>query len=86
MRVYGSRRKSTVKQWDMLASNGMIHIVNRLMDSVAPTVEGRPQVAPQAPNVLTSVMPLHWFHVCAGGDDCVSSGKPDEDHLTLQQV
>ncbi|XP_075900072.1 stabilin-2 isoform X3 [Nelusetta ayraudi] len=43
IRVYGSRRKGTVLRPDLLASNGMIHIVNRLMDSVNPTVEGRPQ-------------------------------------------
>lgn len=59
IRVYGSRRKGTVLQPDLLASNGMIHIVGRLMDSVNPTVEGRPQVEPCPP--FASSSPLCSF-------------------------
>lgn len=56
------------------------------MDSVAPTVEGRPQVEPQEPHPLTSAMQLFCFHAGAVGDGCFSSGEPKQDHLTLQQV
>lgn len=56
------------------------------MDSVAPTVEGRPQVEPQAPHLLTSAIKLLCFHADAGDYDCASSGEPDKDHLTLLQV
>ncbi|XP_028254125.1 stabilin-2 isoform X2 [Parambassis ranga] len=39
IRIHGSRRKGVIVQSDIVASNGMIHIINRLMDSVSPTVE-----------------------------------------------
>lgn len=83
IRVYGSRRKGTVLQPDLLASNGMIHIVSRLMDSVNPTVEGRPQVEPCPPHLFISALQLLCSHTGGCG---VSSGEPDEDHLTLRQV
>lgn len=33
-----------IAQSDIIASNGMIHIINKLMDSVAATVESNAQV------------------------------------------
>lgn len=33
-----------IVQSDVVASNGMIHVINKLMDSVAPTVESDTQV------------------------------------------
>ncbi|CAJ1054448.1 LOW QUALITY PROTEIN: stabilin-2-like [Xyrichtys novacula] len=39
IRLHGSRRKGVILRSDLLASNGMIHIISRLMDSVSPTVE-----------------------------------------------
>lgn len=33
-----------IVQSDVVASNGMIHIINKLMDSVAPTVDSEPEV------------------------------------------
>ncbi|XP_078127855.1 stabilin-2 [Sander vitreus] len=39
IRLHGSRKKGVILQPDVLASNGMIHVINKLMDSVAPTVE-----------------------------------------------
>ncbi|XP_034005716.1 stabilin-2 [Trematomus bernacchii] len=43
IRLHGSRKKAVILQSDVVASNGMIHIINKLMDSVAPTVESNPQ-------------------------------------------
>ncbi|GAA6235731.1 stabilin-2-like [Lates japonicus] len=39
IRIHGSRKKGMIVQPDVVASNGMIHIINKLMDSVSPTVE-----------------------------------------------
>uniref|UniRef100_A0A8C8EX94 Stabilin 2 n=1 Tax=Oncorhynchus tshawytscha TaxID=74940 RepID=A0A8C8EX94_ONCTS len=39
IRIHGSRKKGGVLQSDVIASNGIIHIINKLMDSVSPTVE-----------------------------------------------
>ncbi|TKS90348.1 EGF-like and X-link domain-containing adhesion molecule 2 Fasciclin [Collichthys lucidus] len=43
IRIHGSRKKGTIAQSDIIASNGMIHIINKLMDSVAATVESNAQ-------------------------------------------
>ncbi|XP_077355725.1 stabilin-2 [Festucalex cinctus] len=43
IRIHGSRKRAAVIQSDVLASNGMIHIVDKLMDSVVATVESDPQ-------------------------------------------
>uniref|UniRef100_UPI0037E83392 stabilin-2 n=1 Tax=Semicossyphus pulcher TaxID=241346 RepID=UPI0037E83392 len=43
IRLHGSRKKGVIIQSDVLASNGMIHIINKLMDSVSPTVESNAQ-------------------------------------------
>ncbi|XP_067346973.1 stabilin-2 isoform X2 [Channa argus] len=39
IRIHGSRKKGAIVQSDVIASNGMIHIINKLMDSISPTVE-----------------------------------------------
>ncbi|XP_053718395.1 stabilin-2 [Synchiropus splendidus] len=39
VRLYGSKRKSLVLKSNLLASNGIIHIISKLMDVVEPTVE-----------------------------------------------
>ncbi|KAF7646718.1 hypothetical protein LDENG_00183230 [Lucifuga dentata] len=39
IRIHGSRKKGVIIQSDVIASNGMIHVLNKLMDSVSPTVE-----------------------------------------------
>ncbi|KAJ8006691.1 hypothetical protein DPEC_G00109850 [Dallia pectoralis] len=39
IRIHGSRKKGDVLQSDVIASNGIIHIISKLMDSVPPTVE-----------------------------------------------
>ncbi|KAM4569636.1 stabilin-2 [Odontesthes bonariensis] len=39
LRIHGSRKKGTIIQSDLVASNGMIHIISNLMDSVSATVE-----------------------------------------------
>ncbi|XP_054481008.1 stabilin-2 [Anoplopoma fimbria] len=38
IRIHGSRKKGVIVQSDVVASNGMIHIISKLMDSVSPTV------------------------------------------------
>uniref|UniRef100_A0A3Q3W761 Uncharacterized protein n=1 Tax=Mola mola TaxID=94237 RepID=A0A3Q3W761_MOLML len=43
IRIHGSKKKGMVIQSDIVASNGMIHIINKLMDSVSPTVESDTQ-------------------------------------------
>ncbi|MGH0147096.1 UNVERIFIED_CONTAM: hypothetical protein FKN15_021979 [Acipenser sinensis] len=39
IRIHGSKKKGNVLQGDIVASNGLIHIVSKLMDNVEPTVE-----------------------------------------------
>nr|XP_046235043.1 stabilin-2 isoform X1 [Scatophagus argus] len=43
IRIHGSRKKAVIVQPDVVASNGMIHIISKLMDSVSPTVESDTQ-------------------------------------------
>ncbi|XP_054623431.1 stabilin-2 isoform X2 [Dunckerocampus dactyliophorus] len=43
IRIHGNRKRGVVIQSDLVASNGMIHIINKLMDSVAATVESNVQ-------------------------------------------
>ncbi|KAM8740220.1 stabilin-2 isoform 1-T1 [Acanthopagrus schlegelii] len=43
IRIHGSRKRGVIVQPDLVASNGMIHIINKLMDSVSPTVESDTQ-------------------------------------------
>lgn len=44
IRIHGSRKKGVIVQADEVASNGMIHLINKLMDSVAPIVQSDTQV------------------------------------------
>ncbi|KAJ8245363.1 hypothetical protein GJAV_G00269960 [Gymnothorax javanicus] len=39
IRIYGSRKTGAIVRSDVVASNGVIHLINKLMDSVAPTVK-----------------------------------------------
>ncbi|KAG7454371.1 hypothetical protein MATL_G00259010 [Megalops atlanticus] len=39
IRIHGSRKKAGILQSDIAAYNGVIHIVSKVMDSVAPTVQ-----------------------------------------------
>ncbi|XP_068611107.1 stabilin-2 [Brachionichthys hirsutus] len=39
LRLHGSKKKSLIIDSDVVASNGMIHIVNRLIDNISPLVE-----------------------------------------------
>ncbi|XP_034530059.1 stabilin-2 [Notolabrus celidotus] len=43
IRLHGSRKKGVILKSDLLASNGMIHIISKLMDSVSATVESDTQ-------------------------------------------
>lgn len=39
IRLHGSRKKAGIVESDVIASNGVIHIINKLIDSVPPTVD-----------------------------------------------
>ncbi|KAM9705237.1 stabilin-2-like [Menidia menidia] len=43
IRISGSRRKGSILQSDLVASNGLIHIISRLMEGIAPTVDSKPE-------------------------------------------
>lgn len=43
VRLHGSRKKATIVEADVLASNGMIHLINRQMENIAPTVDSHTQ-------------------------------------------
>lgn len=40
-RIFGSKKKGTILESGILASNGIIHIINKMMDTVAPTVKSQ---------------------------------------------
>uniref|UniRef100_M4A4Z0 Stabilin 2 n=1 Tax=Xiphophorus maculatus TaxID=8083 RepID=M4A4Z0_XIPMA len=42
IRIHGSRKRGEVIKSDLAASNGLVHIITKLMDSVPATVESRP--------------------------------------------
>lgn len=44
IRIHGSRKKGVIIQSDVVASNGIIHIINKVMDGVLPTVESDTEV------------------------------------------
>lgn len=44
IRLHGSRKKGVIVQAGIVASNGMIHLINKLMDSVSPIVQSDAQV------------------------------------------
>ncbi|XP_007893639.2 stabilin-2 [Callorhinchus milii] len=39
LRIYGSRKKGTILQGNLVASNGLIHIIDQVMDGVEPTIK-----------------------------------------------
>lgn len=43
IRIHGSRKKALILQADIVASNGMIHLISKVMDSVSATVESDTQ-------------------------------------------
>uniref|UniRef100_A0A3Q4I1D9 Stabilin 2 n=1 Tax=Neolamprologus brichardi TaxID=32507 RepID=A0A3Q4I1D9_NEOBR len=45
IRIHGGRKKGVIIQSNVVASNGIIHIINRLMESVPPIVESNTEVA-----------------------------------------
>lgn len=44
IRIHGSKKKGTIVQSNIVASNGMIHLINNVMDSVVATVDSDPKV------------------------------------------
>uniref|UniRef100_A0A667ZJM3 Stabilin 2 n=1 Tax=Myripristis murdjan TaxID=586833 RepID=A0A667ZJM3_9TELE len=60
IRIHGSRKKGTILQSDVIASNGMIHIISKLMDSVSPTVESDKEV--QRHHIpMSTILHIHTF-------------------------
>lgn len=51
IRIHGSRKRGTIVGPDLVASNGMIHLISKLMDSVAPTVESNTDVRDEIASV-----------------------------------
>ncbi|KAG7497480.1 stabilin-2 isoform X1 [Solea senegalensis] len=43
IRIHGSRQRGVIVQSDLVASNGLIHLINNLMQSVSPTVDSDPK-------------------------------------------
>uniref|UniRef100_H3AR94 Stabilin 2 n=1 Tax=Latimeria chalumnae TaxID=7897 RepID=H3AR94_LATCH len=39
IRIYGSKKTARVLQGDLVASNGLVHIIDKVMDNVEPTLE-----------------------------------------------
>lgn len=60
-----------------VASNGMIHLINELMDGVSPIVQSDAQVRTRS---------RAWRLLPLTRRLCVPTGEPDEDHLRLRQV
>lgn len=58
IRIHGSRKKGVIIESDILASNGVIHLINKVMDSVSPTVESDTQVKKQVRCILYIHQPL----------------------------
>lgn len=61
IRIHGSRKKGVIIQSDLMASNGMIHIINKLMDSVSPTVESDTEVTVTRTELILPLWVSHSF-------------------------
>ncbi|XP_065807292.1 stabilin-2 isoform X1 [Labrus bergylta] len=57
IRLHGSRKKGVILRSDLVASNGIIHIINKLMDSVSPTVDSNTKE-----NLLTVISDYGKFY------------------------
>lgn len=44
VRIFGSRKKGTIVDSDIITSNGVIHIIDKMLDTVQPTVISDNQV------------------------------------------
>lgn len=92
IRIHGSRRKGVIIQSNVVASNGIIHIINKLMERVPPTVESNTEVARLKDfsldvNVLSKDKPVHYVSIhLITWTLCCSTGEPDEDRFWLWQV
>lgn len=60
-RIFGSKRKGTILESGIVASNGIIHIINKLMDTVAPTVKSQREVSTLSRQ--SSLTVLYFIHV-----------------------
>lgn len=78
IRIHGSRKKGVIIQSDVVASNGMIHVINKLMDSVAPTVESDTQVETCSVKEFSDKTLMGGFIIDLL---CFLAGESDEDHF-----
>uniref|UniRef100_A0A3P8ZT82 Stabilin 2 n=1 Tax=Esox lucius TaxID=8010 RepID=A0A3P8ZT82_ESOLU len=76
IRIHGSRKKGGVLQSDVIASNGIIHIINKLMDSVSPTVESNKKKT-GVDLVLKGNMPSTIFAPTNTAFDAMKEGQLD---------
>lgn len=58
IRIHGSRKKGVIVQAENVASNGMIHLINKLMDSVPPIVQSNTQVETHTRDTSSCSWPL----------------------------
>lgn len=86
IRIHGSRKKGVVIQSDIVASNGMIHIINKLMDSVSPTVESDTQVKPHTDLIWTFCFIDRFVGSFHEHLVCFLTGERDEDSFWLWKI
>lgn len=65
IRIHGSRKKGLIVQAGNVASNGMIHLINKLMDSVPPIVQSDAQVETHTREASSGSRPLLTWTFCA---------------------
>uniref|UniRef100_A0A3Q3FGG4 Stabilin 2 n=1 Tax=Labrus bergylta TaxID=56723 RepID=A0A3Q3FGG4_9LABR len=65
IRLHGSRKKGVILRSDLVASNGIIHIINKLMDSVSPTVDSNTKVYTHHMHMQYSLW--QWFSTSGWG-------------------
>ncbi|KAG7277658.1 hypothetical protein CRUP_025343 [Coryphaenoides rupestris] len=82
VRLRGSKRKVGIVQADVVASNGMMHLVNKLMENITPTVDSDTQTANLA-SVMDAPGPYTVFAPTNEAWDALPEGHLD--HLTSEQ-
>ncbi|KAG9339929.1 hypothetical protein JZ751_022242 [Albula glossodonta] len=82
IRIHGSRKKGGIVQSDVIASNGVIHIINKVMDSVAPTVQSEKDKA-NLGNLLDNPGPYTVFAPTNTALDAMN--QADLDYLNTDQ-
>lgn len=63
IRIQGGRRKGKLLQGNIIASNGILHIIDKAMDNVAPTFESNKEVSHKLYMYTISDFVLKYFHI-----------------------